>query len=89
MDDRRDRIEEGEGAFAGLGSYRFGKPRARQRPGGDNGGMARQRVDAFPNDGDVRMLLDSARDLSGEGFAIDRERGSGGHAMGVGGAHDQ
>ena len=35
------------------------------------------------------MLLNGARDLGGEGFAIDRERGAGGHAMLVGGAHDQ
>src|SRR5206468_2459668 len=51
VDDRRDRVEEGEGAFAGLGGDGFGQLRACQRTGGDDGGVVGQRIDAFTHDG--------------------------------------
>ena len=58
-------------------------------PGGDDRRMVGQGVDALADDRDVRMLLDRARDLGGEGFAVDRQRRAGGDAVLVGGAHDQ
>ena len=35
------------------------------------------------------MRLDRARHFGGEGLAVDRQRRAGGHAVLVGGAHDQ
>ena len=60
MDDGGDGVEEGEGALAGLGGDRFGERGAGQRAGGDDRRMVGEGVDAFADDGDVRMLLDRA-----------------------------
>ena len=69
---------------AGFRGDRFGELRAGQRTGGDDRRMVGQGIDAFADDGDVRMLLDRARDFGGERFAVDGERRAGGHAMLVG-----
>ena len=89
MDDGRDGVEEGEGAFARLGSDRVGQARAGQRAGGDNRRMVGQGIDALANDSDGGVLVDGAGDFGGEGFAVDGERRSGRDAVLVGGAHDQ
>ncbi len=85
----RDRVEEGEGAFAGLGGDGFGELRAGERAGGDDRRMIGQGIDALAHNRDVRVLLDRARDFGGECLSVDRERGTRGNAMLVAGAHDQ
>ena len=51
--------------------------------------MIGQGVDPLADDGDVRVRFDRARDLGGEGFAVDGKGGASRHAMRVGGAHDE
>jgi len=89
VDDRRDRVEKGEGAFACFRSNRLGERRPGQRAGGDDRGIVGKRIDPLANHRDVRVLLDRAGDFGGEFGAIDRERRARGHAVLVGGAHDQ
>ncbi len=89
MDDGRNGVEEGERTLAGLGSDGFGKVRPGQRARSHDGRVAGKRVDAFPNDRDVGMRLNRARDFSGEPFAINCKRRTCGNAVAVGRAHDQ
>ncbi len=89
MDDRRDRVEEGEGVLAGLGGDRRGQPGSGQRPGGDDRRMVGQGIDALAYDGDVGMLRDRPRNRGRERLAVDGERRPGGHAVRVARAQDQ
>jgi hypothetical protein len=92
IDDRRDRIEEGELAFAGQRSGRFG-----QRRGGEGAGcdddripfLRRQAGDLAALDGDERMRFERRRDRARKTVAIDCERPAGRHLVGVALAHDQ
>ena len=61
-----------------------------QRAGGDDRRAAGgKRVDPLAHDVDVGMRGDAARHFGGEGLAVDRERRTGGHAVEVGGGHDE
>ena len=89
VNDRRDRIEEGESLAAGFGGDRRGQCRAGQRPGGDDRGMIGEGVDALADHDDVGVSADPLGDFAGEGFAVDRERGASGNPVQIRARHDQ
>ena len=82
MDDRSDRVEEGEGAFAGLRGDGFGELRARSAgPVAMIAGRSGSEVDPFAHDLMLGWALDVARHLGGKAIAVDRQRRAGGDAM--------
>ncbi len=89
MNDWGDRIEEGEGAFAGFLSDGLRKLRPRQRPCSDNRRMVLEPVDALANYLDIGVLFDPMRDFCGKALAVDRQSGAGWNAMLVGSPNDQ
>jgi hypothetical protein len=71
VDDRGDRVEEGEGAFSGFGCDGLGELRSGEWAGRDDRRVVGKSVDPLSDDRDLGVLLDRARYLGGEGFAVD------------------
>ena len=90
MDDRRDRVEEGEGVGAGRRADRFGQRHRGQRAGGDDrqagGGEG---VDPLADDLDIGMGGEPLGHRRRKAVAVDRQRRSGRHPVGVRRRHDQ
>ncbi|CAH1660522.1 hypothetical protein CHELA1G11_11778 [Hyphomicrobiales bacterium] len=92
MDDRGNRVEEGELPFAGERPYGVRQGRRGERAGGDDGfapGLGWQARDLGPDNFDIRMAGERACDGCGESLTIDSQRATGGHLMAVSHCHDE
>ncbi len=92
MDDRRDRVEEGQRILAGEVPDRCSEGRGGEGTGGDDDAVPigrRQARDFAALDLDQRVGGDCSRDGIGEAFAIDGERPARRHLVAVGGAEDE
>lgn len=89
MNDRSDRIEEGEGAVTSFGGNRFGEPGLGQRARCDDRGMIWKDIDPLAHDIDVRMLLNRPGDVGGKAAPVDGERRTSGYTVLGSGAHNE
>ena len=92
VDDRGDRVEEGEGGLVGEAADRFGERRRGERAGGDDDARpagGREARDLAAVDGDERVGFEAGGDLGGEGHAVDGERAAGGDGVAVGARNDE
>ncbi len=89
VDDRRERIEEGERLAAGFGSDSCGKRCGGERAGGDDRRAVGQCVDPFAYQRDVRMPVDRLGHAVREIVAVDGECGAGRDTVDIGLPHDQ
>ena len=91
MDDRRDRIEEGQRVLARPRRDPCRERTSGQRAGGDDDAapFGRRRGDEFAYDLDQRLGIDRRRHPVRKGIAVDGQRRPGGDARGVGLSEDQ
>ena len=89
VDDRRDRVEEGERVLAGLARDGLGEHRRGERAGRDDRGAVGECIDAFANDRYVRVRFERSCNTGRETVAIHRERGARRHLVKIALAQDQ
>ncbi len=89
VDDRGERVEEGEAVFPRLRTDGLGEQGGSQRASRDDRGTVRQHVDPFAHKRDVRMVGDRIGHALRVSVAVDRQSRPRGHAVPVCLAHDQ
>ena len=92
VNDGGNRVKESQRVLAGALCDRICEPGRGEGPGCDDHAVPvcrRERHNLFAPDLDKRMLGERRCDGRREAFAIDGERGSGGHLIGIGAAQDQ
>ena len=91
MDDRRDRVEEGERGLAAEPPDGLGERFRGQRAGGDDDAVpvGRSVADLFAADLDQRLAFERFTNGGGKPVAVDCERAAGGQLVLVRRAHDQ
>ena len=90
--DRRDGVEEGEGALVGERADRLGERGGGERAGGDDDARpvgGRQAANLAAVDGDEGVGLEPGGDLLGEGHPVDGQRAAGGDGVAVGAGDDE